>query len=233
MSGHFYGVGVGPGDPGLLTLLGVEILGLADVVIAPLSEKADESIALTISRPHLKDDVEVREMVFPMVFCPQELNSAWQQNKEVIQALLEEGKTVVFITLGDPMVYSTYSYLQQLIQDSGYPVTTIPGVTSFCELASQLGLPLAQGEEPLCVLPATCREEILDLALQNFDNIVLMKASRNFATLRQKLADAGRLREAIMVSRCGWPDEQVFTDLAELESSQVQYLSTILVKRKG
>lgn len=233
MSGHFYGVGVGPGDPGLLTLLAVEILHLADVVIAPHSEKADESIALAISRPHLQENVEVRKMVFPMVFCPKELNSAWLQNKEVILSLLAEGKNVAFITLGDPMVYSTYSYLQQLLQGSGYPVTTIPGVTSFCDLASQLGLPLAQGEEPLCVLPATCREEILDLALQNFDNLVLMKVSRNFATLRQKLEQAGRLQEAIMVSKCGWPEEEIFTDLQELEPSQVRYLSTILVKRKG
>jgi len=233
MSGHFYGVGVGPGDPGLLTLLGVEILRLADVVVAPLSEKAEDSLALTISRPHLKEDVEIREIVFPLVYSREELKSAWQENTEVIRNLLSQGKQVVFITLGDPMVYSTYSYLQQLLQDSGFPITTIPGVPSFCHLASRMGVPLAQGEEPFCVLPATCGEEILELALQKVDNIILMKASRRFAELRQKLEQAGRLQEAVMVSKCGWLEEEIYPDLAEVDPAKIHYLSTILVKRKG
>lgn len=233
MSGHFYGVGVGPGDPGLITLLGVEILRLADMIIAPLSPKAEESLALTISRPYLKDDVEIREIVFPTASEPRESNSLWQQHQEEILDYLNSGRTVVYITLGDPSLFSTYSYLQGLLQDSGFPVTTIPGVTSFCSLASQLGLPLAQGDESLCVLPATCREEVLDLALEHFDNLVLMKVSRNLTALCRKLEQAGRLGEAIMVSRCGWPDEEVFTVLADIKPEEVHYLSTILVKRKG
>ena len=109
--GKFTGIGVGPGDPELLTLKAVRALSEADVVIAPRTEKRGDSIALSIARPHMRSGTEVLELVFPMVYQAQELSDAWIENRNIIQGRLDGGQKVVFLTLGDPMFYSTYIYV--------------------------------------------------------------------------------------------------------------------------
>lgn len=114
MAGTFYGIGVGPGDPELLTMKAIKAIEKADVLIAPKTEKKDGSVALSIAKPYLKDDIEIVYQVFPMV-VNFETTDAWQKNKEEILALLQAGKNVVFLTLGDPMFYSTYIYVYRLL----------------------------------------------------------------------------------------------------------------------
>ena len=114
MAGTFYGIGVGPGDPELLTMKAIKAIEKADVLIAPKTEKKDGSVALSIAKPYLKDDNEIVYQVFPMV-VNFETTDAWQKNKEEILALLQAGKNVVFLTLGDPMFYSTYIYVYRLL----------------------------------------------------------------------------------------------------------------------
>ena len=111
MTGVFYGVGVGPGDPELLTVKAVKVIQAADVIIAPQTEKKEDSTALTIAKPFLKEDVTIVKMVFPMVFNRTALSAAWEDNKNTILELLAAGKKVIFLTLGDPMFYSTYIYV--------------------------------------------------------------------------------------------------------------------------
>ena len=118
MRGTFYGIGVGPGDPELLTVKAIKAIEAADVLIAPKTEKKEGSVALEIARPYLKDDIEIVYQVFPMVKDFAEDTGAWEANKAEILALLNAGKNVAFLTLGDPMFYSTYIYVFRLLEQA-------------------------------------------------------------------------------------------------------------------
>lgn len=232
MSGILYGVGVGPGDPELLTLKAVSVIKEADIILAPKTEKKEDSVALSIARPFLKPEAEVVKLVFPMVSDSKELLEAWQSNKEVILDLLKAGKKVVFLTLGDPMFYSTYIYVYRLLEDAGYSIETIPGVTAFCAIGSHVGYPIVDGDNVLNIVPATMDEEKLDRVLAAADNVVLMKVYKNFPQIVEKLRKYNLLSEAVMITRCGLPEEEVVRNLADVDTTKpLNYLSTILTKR--
>ncbi|MBT9139698.1 MAG: Cobalt-precorrin-2 C(20)-methyltransferase [Dehalococcoidia bacterium] len=232
MSGIFYGIGVGPGDPELLTIKAAQVLSQVDAVIAPRGEKAEDSIALAIARHYLKEGAQVTRLTFPMVSDQQELNRAWEENKDIILNLLVKGQKVAFLTLGDPMLFSTYIYIFRLLRDSGYPLVTIPGITSFSHLASRLGIPLTEKDETLTIVPATAGEEILDRVLDCSGNLVLMKVYRSLPVIVEKLKKSGHLENAVMVSKCGWDDEEIYYDLEKIQGDRIHYLSTIIAKKK-
>ena len=231
MSGIFYGVGVGPGDPELLTVKAINVIRRADVIIAPKTEKKEDSTALTIAEPFLNENVKIVKLVFPMVFNTETLSDAWENNKNVILELLAAGKKVVFLTLGDPMFYSTYIYVFRLLEKCGYPIETIPGVPAFCAIASKLGYPVVEGDDVLSIIPATIAEEKLDQALELADNVVVMKVYKNSGQVKERLQRHGLADNAVMISRCGLDDEQVVHNLAEIGDQKLNYLSTILARR--
>ncbi|BBB91006.1 MAG TPA: precorrin-2 C(20)-methyltransferase [Methylomusa anaerophila] len=232
MAGIFYGVGVGPGDPELLTLKAINAIKAADVIIAPRTEKKDESTAFTIAKPYIQENTQILELVFPMNYNAQALSEAWVNNKNTILGLLEAGKKVIFLTLGDPMLYSTYMYVFRLLEDCGHEIVNIPGVNSFCAIGNRLGVPLAEGGDILSIIPATIDEERLEQVLQVSDNVVLMKVYKNFAQIVDKLNKHGMTENAVMVSKCGLEGEEIFHDLSGAVNDQkVNYLSTILTKR--
>jgi len=231
MTGIFYGVGVGPGDPELLTVKAINVIRQADVIIAPKTEKKEDSVALEIAKPFLKEDVEIVKLVFPMVFHDEILSTAWENNKNTISELLAAGKKVVFLTLGDPMFYSTYIYVFRLLENCGYPIETIPGVTAFCAIASKLGYPIVEGNDILSIIPATIEEQKLDKALKMADNVVLMKVYKNSGEVIEKLQQHNLAENAVMISRCGLDDEQVIHNLQDIAEQKVNYLSTILARR--
>ncbi len=226
--GKFTGIGVGPGDPELLTLKAVRALAEADVAIAPRTEKRDDSIALSIARPHMRSGTEVLELIFPMVYHAESLSDAWKENRRMIQQRLDAGQNVVFLTLGDPMFYSTYIYVFELLQDCGHPIETVPGVTAFCAIASHHGTPIVEGDDVLSVVPATICPEKLEKVLAVSDRLVLMKISRKFEDLRQRLQKHGFADHALMVSKCGQPEEEVHEDFLSVRAEEGTYLSTIL-----
>lgn len=231
MAGIFYGVGVGPGDPELLTLKAVNVLKKADIIIAPKTEKNEDSIALSIARPYIRANVEIVQLTFPMVFDNNTLSEAWESNKNIMQEMLAAGKIVVFLTLGDPMVYSTYIYIFKLLKNSGCSVETIPGITSFCAIGSKLGYPLAEGNGILSIIPATITDEKLEEALALSDHIVLMKVYKNFPELVAKLSRHGLADKAVMLSNYGLEGEAIVHDLTEKTDQQPAYLSTILARK--
>lgn len=231
MAGIFYGVGVGPGDPELLTVKAINVIKGADIIIAPKTEKKEDSVALSIARPFLKEDVQIVKLVFPMVVNNDILSDAWESNKNVIIEFLAAGKKVVFLTLGDPMFYSTYIYVFRLLENCGYPIETIPGVTAFCAIGSKLGYPLVEGNNVLSVIPATIPEEKLEKVLAMADNVVLMKVYKNCNQVIKKLSKHGLADDAVMISRCGLDDEQVVRNLEDISDQKINYLSTILARR--
>lgn len=231
MSGILYGVGVGPGDPELLTLKAIKAIENADIIIAPKTEKKEDSVALTIATPYLKKDVEIIKLVFPMVFDQQELTGAWINNKNTILQLLAAGKKVAFLTLGDPLFYSTFIYIFKLLEGCGYPVEAIPGITAFCAIGSKLGYPLAEGNDVLSIIPATASPEKISQAMAHADNIVLMKVYKNLDDVVSSLEQNDLLDNAMMISRCGMADETITRNLAVKTTKPQNYLSTIVSHR--
>jgi precorrin-2/cobalt-factor-2 C20-methyltransferase len=232
MAGIFYGIGVGPGDPELLTLKAVNVIREVDVIIAPKTEKKEDSLALTIARPYLKDNVEIVKQVFPMVVNFEQSPEAWESNKNEILALLQAGKKVAFLTLGDPMFYSTYIYVFRLLENCGYEIETIPGVPAFCAIGSKLGYPLVEGNDILSIIPATATEKKIKEVIAVTDNVVMMKVYKNFPEIVDVLTENELTDKAVMISRCGLPDEMIIRDLEAAKEQKVNYLSTILARRR-
>lgn len=234
MTGMFYGIGVGPGDPELLTVKAINAIRDVDVIIAPKTEKKDGSVALSIARQYLKEDVEIVYQVFPMVVRFQEESTdAWEANKNEILSLVAAGKKVAFLTLGDPMFYSTYIYIYRFLSEEGIAIETIPGIPAFCAIGSKLNYPLVEGNDILSIVPATADREKIEKIMSVSDNVVLMKVYKNFSDMVDVLADNDMTRNSVMVSRCGLPDEERIYDIEAGRNKKVNYLSTILARRNS
>ena len=230
MTGIFYGIGVGPGDPELLTMKAIKTLEKVDVIIAPKTEKKDGSVALSIARPYLKPTVEIVYQVFPMVTHFEDSPQSWQKNKAEILGLLNKGKNVAFLTLGDPMFYSTYIYIYRLLKAENVLIETIPGVPAFCAIAGRLQYPLVEGNDIISVIPATAEPDKIQKVLAVSDNAVIMKVYKNFDQIVSALKDEDLTDNAIMVSRCGLPDEECIDNIEQVKEVP-NYLSTILTRR--
>ena len=226
--GILYGVGVGPGDPELLTLKAQRILKEADVIAVP-DKGTGEKTALSIIGP-LAEGKPLLYCAAPMTRDPDCLEAAYEQNARQIAALLDEGKTVAFITLGDPSIYSTYLYIHRRVLAMGYEARLIPGVPSFCAVAAALGTGLCEGGDRLLIVPASHRDVADCLAVDA--NLVFMKAGRELGALRQKLEDASLLEGAAMVENCGMEGERVFPRFAGAPADS-GYFSVVVVKRDG
>ena len=231
MSGIFYGIGVGPGDPELLTVKAINATKAADVLIAPKTEKKEGSVALSIAKPYLRSDIEIVYQVFPMVKNFADSTDAWEANKKEILSLLEQGKNVAFLTLGDPMFYSTYIYVYRLLKDEDVKIVTIPGIPAFCAIGSQAGIPIVEGNDVLSIIPATASPEKIEKAIANCDNAVLMKVYKNFPEIADVLDKHDMAKNAVMLSRCGLPDEERIDDIMTQKDKKVNYLSTILTRK--
>ncbi len=229
--GILYGIGVGPGESELMTVKAVEILKTVDVIITPRTEKKQESVAFHIAKPYIPKHVEIMPIVFPMIPDMSVQEKAWKENRKSIGDILDQGKNVAFLTLGDPMFYSTYMYVYRALTPD-YRVETIPGVPAFLALASQLGRSVAEQEDVVTVLPATADAEKLEKVIAVSDSLVIMKVYKTWPLVKKLLAKYGLIDSAVMISRAGLPDEERFMDLRLIpEDAKLNYLSTILAKR--
>lgn len=232
-TGKLFGIGVGPGDPGLLTVKAVETIKNADIIITPKTEKKDGSVAYNIARKYIPENVEILPMVFQMSNDMEAVNAQWKENRNIIAQKLDEGKNLVFLTLGDPMLYSTYMYIFNEFRDSDkYSIETIPGIPAFLGIASYINQPLTEWEENVLIIPATASPEKFDAALSAADNAVIMKVYKNFAYVQEELRKHHMMKRSVMVSRAGLPDEIIQRDLDSLPADyKPNYLSTIIAKR--
>lgn len=231
MRGTFYGIGVGPGDPELLTVKAIKAIEAADVLIAPKTEKKDGSVALEIARPYLKKDIEIVYQVFPMVKDFAEDTGAWEANKEEILALLNAGKNVAFLTLGDPMFFSTYIYVFRLLEHEDVDIVTIPGVPAFIAIGSHVGRPIVEGNDVLAVIPGTASKERLEEVMAVAGSAVVMKVYHNSAEIIDLLKRNHMAKDSVLVSRVGLDGERVIHDLEAHADEKLNYLSTILARR--
>lgn len=228
-----YGIGVGPGDPELITLKAHRILKEADVIFCPEKEAGAGSVAFDIIKELLKDqETKIVNLVYPMHYRGDKLKQLWEENARLIAEHLGENKTGAFITLGDPAVYSTFMYTLPYMEAHGVRTEIIPGITSFCAVASTAKWPLMTWDEDLLVAPVrkNSGEDLVEL-LKNHDNVVLMKPSANKEAVLRALQENHLEENFVLVSKSGTGDECVVTDYAELEDYKIPYLSTIIIKR--
>lgn len=227
-------VGVGPGDPELLTLKAVRALRQADVILAPKAEAGGDSIAGGIVGEFLDlSRQELIEQVYPMRLDQQGLTDYWLAAADEVARLVRSGKRVAFVTLGDPMLYSTFLYLQQHLHKIApeIPVDIVSGLSSIHAAAALAGIPLGIADERLAVLPATFEDDRLRQALLDFDTVALMKVGRVFERLRELLAELGLKDRAVYVRQVGLAGQRVFTDLDQVGEQDRHYLSMILVRK--
>lgn len=233
-SSKLYGVGLGPGDPGLVTLKAKQILDKVDVVFAPRGSEEGSSLARTIVESVTETKKKFVELTFPMTTDKIILNKYWINAARMIAQEIQKGKEVAFVTIGDPFIYSTYTYLLKTLKSNfkGIDVETVPGVTAFNAASCRLQFPLVEGSQKLAVLPVTASLNGLRQALTEFDTVVLMKVGAKLNKVVCLLKELGLVNRAVLISRVGHKDEKIIRNLALLRDKKAGYLSVILV-RKG
>ena len=227
--GKFYGIGVGVGDPENITVKATKKLHEVDVIVLPEAKSGEGSTAFNIVKEYLKPGVEQMFLEFPMIKDVEARKVFRKNNADKVSAELEKGKNVAFLTIGDPMTYSTYTYVLEHIADD-VEVETIAGITSFNSIAARLNVPLMIGDEDLKLVSVNRKTDIYK-EIENNDNLVLMKISRNFEKIKKAIIETGNKENAVIVSDCGKDNEVVYWDIESVE--EVPYFSTMILKKKG
>jgi len=231
--GKLYGIGVGPGDPKLLTLRAKEVLDQVDVVFCPKGDEDGSSWARSIIEATTSAAKEFVELSFPMTRDKSILKTYWEKAARRIAEEIAKGKRGAFITLGDPFIYSTYIYLLKTLLQN-YPdieVETIPGISAFNAAAAKAQVPLVQADETMAILPVRKDLRGLREALGTFDTVVLMKVGSKLDQVMALLGELDLLKHSVLVSHLGQPGEKMIHDLSPLKKVEREgYLSVIIVK---
>lgn len=229
MTGRLLGVGVGPGDPDLLTIKGRDALLDADVLFVPVSESSPTDgpgYAERVVRAHVPHATPITRLVFAL--GEHEREASWREAAARVGRVVTGGRTAALATIGDPNVYSTFTHLAAAVR-ADHPdveVATVPGITAMQDLAARAGTVLLEHEERLTLLPLTAGPDRLREALADDGTVVLYKGGRHLPRVRDVLAEAGRLDHAVFGARLGLADEAVRDALPE---GAAPYLSTVIV----
>ena len=232
--GFLYGIGIGPGDPELIPVKALRILKQSDVILTPSGGKGKVSIARQILENAAGTELPFQELVYPMVRDRDVLDSHWEEAARVCAELLKEGKQVSFITLGDPSLYSTFSYLcnalKDILPDARWEV--IPGISSIQLAAARLGLPLALGHDRCSILPTPDDLEELIPLLESHESVILMKVSHRLKPLKEFLAREGLSDQAAFIYKAGFKEEYKAYSFNELDDSRDGYLSIVMIRTR-
>lgn len=241
MNGTFSVIGVGPGDPELLTLKAVRLLNRCQTLVVPKGHEDGNSTALAIIEQVIPlAGKEIIEIHFPMkkvrmALAPDpEVDAAWHLAAREVIRRVREGHDVAFPTLGDPAIYSTGIYTCQTLLELAPEITTriVPGVSAIGACAASAGLPLCQGDDMLAVIPATFDNQRLTEVFSTFQTVVLMKVHRVMARLVELLAQLDLLDHAVLIERTSQGNERIIHDLTAVKPGELHYFSTILVRRR-
>ncbi|MGN0629415.1 MAG: precorrin-2 C(20)-methyltransferase [Oscillospiraceae bacterium] len=227
--GKLYGISVGPGDPELITVKAQKMIQSCGVIAVPTTKSGGE-LALDIAKGLMPlDDKKILRLPFLMTRDPKELEESHLAVAGKIEEELEQGNDVGMLNLGDISVFSTFSYIMEIVTAHGYEAVVIPGVTSFCASAARLGISLTSMNSPLHIIPAGggSLEESLDMA----GNKVLMKSGRAIPKVKEELRKRGLYEKSYAVQNCGLPNEKLCFTLDDM-SDDPSYFSTIIVKEQ-
>lgn len=228
MTGKLYGIGVGPGDPELLTLKAVRLIQECGVLAVP-GKKKEETIAYQIVKQAIPqiEEKECLEVDMPMTKNKEILEQSHAAAFQIIQKVLEQGKNVAFLTLGDPCIYSTYIYIHKKIAQAGYETEIVSGIPSFCAVSARLNEGLVERSQMLHIIPSTYGiEEGLKLP----GTKVLMKAGKKIGSIREQLVQ--QQQEVAMIENCGMAQEHIYRSADEIPE-QAGYYSLMIVKEQA
>ena len=232
-TGKLYGIGVGPGDPDLITIKAAKILNQVDIVFAAASTKNSHSLAVNIAREHIPESATVIRLKFPMTRDKNKTRKAWKEHARTIISELERGQNVAFLTLGDSMTYSTYGYILKNVMTMAphLDVQTVPGITSYQAAAARLNTPLVEGEESLMIVSGVNGGNRLRELRAKPENIVFLKAYRNVTDIKAAIDESGKYPNCVGVRSCGHPNEEILRDIDELSRRDPDYWTLILTKQ--
>ncbi len=239
--GRLYIVGVGPGDPELMTCKAVKVLETTKIWVVPKARENGASSALQIASSMLSMEKKtVLEVHFPMKKIrlgqehDPEVLQGWRDAADLVLNHLDQGRDVAFPTLGDPSLYSTSFYLLNTLQElrQELPVSVIPGITAMAACSAQIHSPLGLGDDVLSVVPAAFNDDRLRDILLTSDAVVLMKIFRRLPAIIALLDELDLTDKAVLVERCGMNDQRIYTDIREAAGRELHYFSTLLVRKK-
>ena len=223
--GTLYGIGLGPGDPELITLKGLRLLQRVERVFVAATAP-DRSYALAIAAPHLEPGrQQIVPLVCPPLRDPAALRARWTELASDVAALQADGRDAVFLTEGDPSLYSTFLYLRDALRRNHpeVPVETVPGISSPSAAAALAGLPLAIGDEPLAIVPGTTAPAAIRSTFAAFPTTVLLKPARAVQIVPPTA-------EVALVRRAGRPEQRVAFGAEALALAGEDYFSTLIVR---
>ena len=225
MKGIAYGVGVGPGDPELMTLKACRLIRENDVIALP-GKEPKETVAYKIAAvavPELSEK-ELIPVYMPMTMDREEQRRNHLAGAALIEEYLKQGKNVVYLTLGDSSIYCTFTYLQAILEEHGFRTELVSGITSFCAAAARLNIPIVEWNEAMHVMPAVHK---LGEKLELPGTYVLMKSGSHMKEVKDILRASGK--EVQMVENCGMPEEKIYRDTEEIPD-EAGYFSLIIAK---
>jgi len=227
--GILYGVSVGPGDPELLTLKAKRTIEECDVIAYPVRVRGERSVAFSIIRDVADISGKIiKELLFQMSSDRAVRESNYEAAIQELTSQLDLGRNVCMITLGDAMVYSTFMRVGKDIEKKGYGLNVIPGVPSFCDGAARAKIPLVIGTEGLAVVSAAEGSDLFRTALDEFDNVVIMKAYGSIEKISEKIDSLGKAAEVLVVSNVGLEDQYI----GPLDKNRrYGYFTTVIVKK--
>lgn len=234
--GTLYGLGIGPGDPGLITVKGMETIRKTaeegGTIFAPAGKLAEGSLVKSILKRSGTDTSSWQELEFPMSGDPTVLKNKWRTSAEHIAPVLYDGFDAVFLTLGDPSVYSTWIYLRRemAVYRPAIACVTIPGIQTANAAAAACGIPLVEGKERMALLPAPDNPDELLPILELFPTVVLYKVGHRFPALRAFLEKQSLTKHSYYAEKLGLPEEIISNGIDTLPDSASGYLSTVIIK---
>lgn len=233
-TGKLYGVGVGPGDPELLTLKAHKILTRVPVIFVPRKSEESDSFARSIISAYVKlPEQKIIGLVFPMIQAGKELTSSWADAENTIWNQLSGGQDCAFINLGDPLLYGTFIYVLKALQKK-HPeleVEIVPGITSVTAAAAASTFPLASNNERVAIISTEKDDDFIRETLINFETVVFLKVTAIFDRLLNILEELEITDQAVLVTRCSTAEEQIVRNIRKLKGTRPDYFSILLVRR--
>ncbi len=227
IKGIFYGIGVGSGEPELLTLKAVRIINECEIITAPKT-KSQNSIAFDVIKSII--DIKNKNVIlfdFPMTQDKKATSRNYKEIAKKIEAFLDKGQNVAMLTLGDVCIYSTSSYILDIVKGDGYDIEIVSGIPSFCSVAAKLQISLTSMKEPIHIIPAL--HDNIDDSLMLKGTKVFMKSGSLISEIKEKVEKLGY--EASVVVNCGLKNERVFESIKDVNiEEKFEYFTTIIVK---
>jgi len=232
--GRLYGVGVGPGDPELMTLRAYNVLSRVPVIFVPLKDKESRSYAKSIVASLIKkSEGKIVGLVLPMLRDGEQLADYWRQAVESMWQYLKNGEDCAFVNVGDPLLYGTFVHILKTLQKS-HPeveVEVIPGISSINAAAARAIVPLASNDERIAIISGNREDRVIRQTLENFDTVVFMKMNTVFDKLLTILEELKLIEKCVYVRRCTTQDEEIIWDISQLKGEKVDYFSLLIVRK--